>query len=111
MFANKLSVQKSALDAASGKLKDVKKTANQEGGDAAADAAAQEFESVFLSEMLSHMFSGVKPDSLFGGGHGEEMWRSFLVQEYAKITARSGGIGVADHVKREIIKLQEENQK
>ncbi len=68
---------------------------------------SQEFESVFLSQMLEHMFSGIKTNELFGGGQAEDVYRSFMIDEYARLISRSGGIGVGDHVKREMIKMQE----
>lgn len=82
------------------------------GGDAAArnakiDAAAQDFEAVFLAQMMEHMFSTLEVNPLFGGGEGEETFRSLLVDEYGKLMARAGGIGIADHVKRELLRLQE----
>ena len=40
-----------------------------------AKAAAQGFESFFASQVLEQMFNDVKTDGLFGGGHGEEMFR------------------------------------
>ncbi len=69
--------------------------------------AAAEFEAVFLSQMLTHMFKGIEPDPLFGGGKGEEIYQSFMVDEYAKILTEAGGIGVPDHVAKELLKLQE----
>ena len=33
-----------------------------------------------------------------------------MVQEYGKAIARSGGIGIADSVQREILKMQENQQ-
>jgi Rod binding domain-containing protein len=73
----------------------------------AAKRAAIEFESVFLSQMLAPMFSGISADGLFGGGSGESVYRSLLVDEYGKLIAQSGGIGLADSVMREILKHQE----
>ncbi|MEE3047676.1 MAG: rod-binding protein [Pseudomonadota bacterium] len=69
--------------------------------------AGEEFESMFLGQMLSHMFSGIETNEMFGGGHGETMMRSMLVDEYAKEMTRAGGIGIADAVTREILKIQE----
>jgi hypothetical protein len=43
----------------------------------------------------------------FGGGHGEEVFRSLLTQEYGRSMARAGGVGFADAVQREILRLQE----
>ena len=79
-----------------------KATANM----AEVDKAAEEFEAVFLSQMLQHMFAGVDftPEA---DGAGEEIYKSMLVDEYAKLMSRSGGIGVADHIRREMLKLQE----
>lgn len=71
------------------------------------DEVAQEFEAQFISQMLGNMFSTVEPNSVFGGGQAEETYRSFLVDEYGKLIARAGGIGVADHIKRELLRLQE----
>lgn len=72
------------------------------------DAAAKEFEAVFLSQMLQHMFAGVKMNPFSeGASPGEDIYKSMLVDEYGKILTRSGGIGIADHVRREMLKLQE----
>jgi Rod binding domain-containing protein len=73
----------------------------------AAKKAAQSFEAVFLSQMFGHMFEGVGKDSLFGGGSGEEMFRPMLLDEYGKIVAKRGGIGIADTVLRTMISQQE----
>lgn len=71
------------------------------------DKAAQDFEAEFLSQMLESMFKGIKTDGPFGGGHAEEMMRSFMLQEYGKVMAASGGVGIADAVKRELLHAQE----
>lgn len=72
-----------------------------------ARAAAEDLEAVFLSQMLAPMFQSLKTDDLFGGGPGEDIYRSMLVEEYGKAIARTGGIGIADAVQREILRLQE----
>lgn len=68
---------------------------------------AKDFEAMFLSEMFSHMFEGVKTDPMFGGGRGEEIFRSMLVQEYGKAMAKGHGIGLADHVQKMMIQMQQ----
>jgi flagellar protein FlgJ len=68
--------------------------------------AAQAFEASFLSTMLQPMFASLSTEAPFGGGRGEEMFRSFLTEAIAKQVARAGGIGVADTVQREMLKLQ-----
>ena len=74
---------------------------------AKARAAAENFEAFYLSQTFEQMFQDVEPDSMFGGGQGEKVFRSMLFQEYGKAVAKSGGIGLADAVQREILKLQE----
>lgn len=77
---------------------------------AAAKRTAEDFEAFFLTQMFEHMFAGVEPDAMFGGGEGEQVYRSMLFQEYGKAVARQGGIGLADMVQKEILKLQEIEQ-
>jgi len=74
---------------------------------AKARANAVDFEATFLNEMFSHMFTGIDGDGPFGGGGAGGVWRSFLSDEYAKSFAKSGGIGLADHVYRSLIAQQE----
>lgn len=68
--------------------------------------AASKFETQFLSSMLQQMFAGLSTDGPFGGGPGEEMFRSLLTDAMAKQMTKSGGIGLTDTVQREILKLQ-----
>jgi flagellar protein FlgJ len=73
---------------------------------AKAEEAAKEFEAVFISEMMKPMFEGISTDGAFGGGKGEEVFRSMLLQEYGKLMAQSNSIGLADQVKQQIILMQ-----
>lgn len=73
----------------------------------AAKKKAKEFESMFVSQMFSQMFAGISADGMFGGGHGEEMFRSLLVDEYGKQVTKHGGIGIADAVLKTLISAQE----
>ena len=68
---------------------------------------AEEFEAFFLSQALQPMFANISAEEPFGGGPGEDLWRSMQVDEYGKAFARAGGIGIADAVLREILKMQE----
>ena len=74
---------------------------------AKAREAAQDFEAFFLSQMLQPMFADLDTEEPFGGGEAESMWRTLQVDEYGKAFARKGGIGIADMVLREMIKMQE----
>ena len=71
------------------------------------DAAAKEFEGVFISEMLSHVFGDEKPDAVFDGGHGEEMFKSMLINEYGKKMAEGKGIGLSSQIKSMMIQMQQ----
>jgi len=74
----------------------------------AARAAAQQFTSFFLQQSFESMFEGVGSDTLFGGGEGETIYRSLLLQQYSKIASQTGGgLGIADAVQREILQAQE----
>ena len=84
---------KSALDA--------KKLAKIEG-------TSKEFEGMYVSEMLKPMFEGLQTDGMFGGGKGEEVFRGLLVQEYGKLLAKSGGVGLSSSIKQQMILMQEQ---
>ncbi len=71
------------------------------------DATAADFEAQFISQMLSSMFGTVEPNEALGGGDAEEVYNSMLTNEYGKILARTGGVGVADQVKQVMIRQQE----
>ncbi len=73
--------------------------------------SAQQFEGVFLTNMFEEMFSSVQEkEGPLGAGEANSAWRSMLVEEYANSVTKSGGIGVAEHVQRELIALQERNR-
>lgn len=68
---------------------------------------AIEFEAQFLSQMLQPMFEGIQAEEPFSGGHAEKLWQSMMVNEYSKSIAKSGGIGLADDVQKQLLRLQE----
>ena len=68
---------------------------------------AQDFEAFFLGQMLQPMFANLSAEGPFGGGHAEKIWRAMMVDEVGKAMAKSGGIGLADYVQREILRVQE----
>jgi Rod binding domain-containing protein len=77
---------------------------------AQAKKLAQQFEGVFVSQMLGEMFEGISTDGPFGGGEGEGMFRSLMIDEYGKQIAAQGGIGLAPAITRELLKTQEVRQ-
>lgn len=72
------------------------------------EETSRDFEAMFVSEMMKPMFEGISTEAPFGGGKGEEVFRGFLLQEYGKMVAQTGGIGIADQVQQQMIRLQEE---
>lgn len=77
-----------------------------EGARAKIEKTARDFEASFLSVMLGQMFSGQETSAPFGGGQGEQMFKSFLSDSFAKSMAQHGGIGVSKAVAAELMKLQ-----
>ena len=72
------------------------------------EEVAKDFEAMFMTEMIKPMFAELKVDERFGGGKGEEIFRGFMLQEYGKLAAERGDLGIADAVKSELIRLQGE---
>lgn len=68
---------------------------------------AEEFEAVFLAQLIEQMMGETTQSEMFGGGPGESAFRGMLNEEYAKVMARAGGVGLADDLTREILRLQE----
>lgn len=74
---------------------------------AAIDKAAKDFETVFISQFLGAMFSGIKADGITGGGEGEMMFRSLMMDKYAEGLQAQGGFGFAAQVKAQMLRMQE----
>jgi peptidoglycan hydrolase FlgJ len=69
-------------------------------------AAAQEFEAVFLAQVLAQLNpAGSGEGGSDGGDHS--LFHEMFNEEMAKLISRSGGVGVADAVLKEMLKLQE----
>lgn len=75
----------------------------------AAKKAGQQFESMFISEFLGQMFADMPTDGPFGGGQGEAMFRSLMLDEYSKQIEKQGGFGLSAPVTQQLLKLQEHN--
>ncbi len=68
---------------------------------------AVELEGVFLNTLVSQMMSGLDANNGFGGGEGEQTWRSMQSELLANQIAESGGIGLADDIMRSLLARQE----
>jgi flagellar protein FlgJ len=74
---------------------------------AVADKAAKQYEGVFITQFLGSMFEGISTDGPFGGGPGEEMFRSMMVDEYGKSIEQQGGFGLSSAITRQLLTEQE----
>lgn len=74
-----------------------------------AKESAEDFEAFFISRSMESMYEGVETNGLFGGGEAEKVYRSMLLDEYGKVMAKSGSIGVKDFVMDAMLKMQEAN--
>jgi flagellar protein FlgJ len=76
-------------------------------GHAALRRAARDFEAHALAQLLQPVFATVdSARGAFGGGAAEAQWRPMLVDAYAAAAARSGGVGIAESVFRELLRTQ-----
>lgn len=72
-----------------------------------AKKVSQDFEALFVGMMMKSMRETVGKDKLTGGGHGEEVYRSLLDQEYANAAVkRGGGLGLAKVLEKDIIRQE-----
>ncbi len=70
--------------------------------------AAEDFTAVALNELLSPIFDTAdESDGFFGGGAAERAFKPLLVNEIAKQIARGGGLGLAEPVYQQMLRLQE----
>ena len=77
------------------------------GGEAKMRHTAEGFEAMFLNQMFELMGEGVQADPTFGGGQAENLMRSMLNEQYGKQMAKNGGIGIANAIYREMVRMQE----
>ena len=72
-----------------------------------AKKVSRDFEGLFVGMMMKSMRETVGKDKLTGGGHGEEVYRSMLDQEYAAASVKRGsGLGIAKIIEKDIIRQE-----
>lgn len=60
-------------------------------------AVAKEFESLFAKQMLDSMRDTLnKEDDMFNGGMAQDIFDDMLYEEYARMMANTGSLGIAD---------------
>lgn len=75
---------------------------------AKAKATATDFESMFLENALDRLTQDTGADGPLGeNGEAGGIYKSMLAKEYAGSVVRSGGVGIADAVFRQMMRMQE----
>ncbi|MFH5925263.1 rod-binding protein [Roseomonas xinghualingensis] len=72
---------------------------------AALARVARRFEAQALGALLKPVF-GEAPKGLLSGGAAEEQWRPMLIEHHARAWSDRGGVGIADAVFRELLRVQ-----
>ena len=72
-----------------------------------AEATARDFESMFMAQMLESMFGDSVGNDAFGDEDSGQIYKGLMMDAYGKEVAKSGGIGIAQYVKKELLALQE----
>ncbi len=71
--------------------------------------SAEDFTSVALNELLKPIFDAQdSSDGIFGGGAGERAFKPMMISEIAKQMAHRGGLGLAEPVYQQMLRLQEQ---
>ena len=74
-------------------------------------AQAQELEGIFLNTLMKEMFSSLHSDSdAMGGGFAEDTWRDMQAEQMSDAVSKAGGIGLADDIMGDLLKIQEASQ-
>lgn len=69
---------------------------------------ADDFETMFLEQSLDRLTQGGGEEGPLGeNGTGGGIYRSMLSKEYAKNITKAGGLGIADQVYGQMLKMQE----
>lgn len=70
--------------------------------------AAADFEAMAINQLLTPIFNTVdQSKSMFGGGEAEAAWKPMMVTAIAKQMAAHGGLGLAQPIMQQMIRMQE----
>lgn len=76
--------------------------------DARLRKACQDFESLLIGQMLKSMKETVTKSDLFGSREKEEMFQSMLDEQTAIEMSRSGSLGIAEMLYKQLSRLHEQ---
>lgn len=78
---------------------------SQEQLDKKIESEARAYEVVLITKMLEDAFPKGEESMLFGGGHGNDILRSMILEEYAGAMVDAGGVGLKEGIAKEILIL------
>lgn len=64
--------------------------------------ACRDFEAIFIKQMLDSMKKTVPENSLMKSGMAEDIFEDMLYQEYASIISKSGDLGIAEMLYKQL---------
>lgn len=67
---------------------------------------AKEFESLFLDIVLRAMRKSIPKSEFIDGGNAEEIYRSMLDSEYAKLMSKQGVTGLAESIESQLNQMK-----
>lgn len=105
--ASRLSMQEQSVSGAFDRLVQQVGLSDNEDNDKIKEVA-KDFEAMLASQLVSFMYSTVEVDENFGGGYAEETFRDFMVEEYGKVIAESGGLNISNQIQRQLLMMQQE---
>ena len=70
--------------------------------DAKLRETASEFEAIFIQQMLKTMRESSFESDLLPTSEGEKMFRSLLDEQYAKLSAKSGSLGLGEMIYQQL---------
>lgn len=65
--------------------------------------ACKDFESIFIGQTLRQMRESVQTSDPLNQGAANKMWRGMLDDETAKSMSKSGGVGLAEGLYRQLV--------
>ena len=63
---------------------------------------ANDFEAIFIQQMLKTMRNTSVNTEIFKKSEGEKVFQSLLDEQYAKVSAKSGRLGLGDMIYRQL---------
>lgn len=103
-----------AANVANGVVETINSALGATGASAAAAAktkrTATDFEKMFLENALDRLVANTGEEGPLGeNGTGGSVYKSMLVKEYAGEIVKTGGVGIADQIYRQMLQMQEKS--